>query len=306
MVEGSAAEAYCKSANINYVLSCKHSYIPSDALYICSGCGHIYAGTNAPTIESPVSGWSITLQDDICVNFKIDLAPTDTVQTIVNGEPVSCTLTDTGFSVDVAAAQMCDPIAISINGQPLQETYSVRSYANAILNGDYDAPTKELVKSMLLYGGAAQAFFGHSTDNLASEDISPLEAEPVGEIKTTVTGKLENLQFYGATLLHASKTAVRIYFTGSTEGLHFAANGQTVTALEKDGRYYVEIGGILPQELDKAVEVTVTDGTESMTVSYSPMDYILRMYRKTNSSEQIKSLVKALFGYYQAAKTYIS
>ena len=52
------------------------------------------------------------------------------------------------------------------------------------------------------------------------------------------------------------------------------------------------------------ITVTVTSGTENLSVNYSPLSYMVRMYEKESTSDATKALVQALYGYYQAAVNY--
>ena len=269
----------------------------------CSLCGDVVT-EEIPVLESPVTYWNITLKDNIGVNFVMALAETDVVAVTVNGNAVDCNVTDGKFSVNVAAAQMMDEIAISVNGLPLASTYSVRKYADVILADSTKSDCHELVKNMLVYGGAAQTYFDYNSDNLASSGIEVTAVAPAGEATVELSDNLSGFAFYGATLVHETKTAVRFYFTGSTEGLSFTVNGENVDVVEKNGMYYVEIAGINPQDLGNDVTVVVTNGTDSLSVSYSPLDYMIRMYNKADSTEATKAVVQALYGYYLAATAY--
>ena len=75
---------------------------------------------------------------------------------------------------------------------------------------------------------------------------------------------------------------------------------------EKNDMYYLEVADIVPQNLDQDITVTVSDGTNDLVVTYAPMDYIIRMYNKADSSEATKNLVQALYGYYAAAEAYVA
>ncbi len=269
----------------------------------CSVCGDSIT-RELPALDSPVTGWNLTLQHNISVGFHADLDNTDTVRVTVNGQDIPHSLTDGVISVNVAAAQMNDPIQIYVNGSALEKTYTVLEYAQTILSGDYSQETKDLISNMLLYGGAAQTYFGYNSDNLVSNGISAQLPVPQGTSTHTIQGSVSGIRFYGASLMHQDKIAVRFYFTGSIEGLTFTANSSTLTPQEKDGRYYVEIGGINPQDLDKAVTVTVSNGSNSLAVSYSPMDYILLATQRASTSENLKNLVQSLYGYHLAAKAY--
>ena len=269
----------------------------------CALCGDVVT-EEIPVLANPVTGWSITLKDNIGVNFQMALAETDVVAVTVNGNAVDCTVADGKFSVNVAAAQMMDEIAISVNGLPLANTYSVRKYADVILADSTKSDCHDLVKNMLVYGGAAQTYFNYNPENLASNGITVDAVVPTGDAAVELTDRLSGFAFYGATLVHKSKIAVRFYFTGSIEGLTFTVNGETVEVGEKNEMHYVEIAGINPQELGDDVTVVVSNGTDSLTVSYSPLDYMIRMYNKADSTAAAKAVVQALYGYYLAAASY--
>jgi len=260
-------------------------------------------------LTGDVLRWGVTLKDQIAVGFDMAIDEEDEVAVTVNGTDTSFTkeANEDGtyrVTVSLAAAQMTDAIALSVNGTAPGKTYSVRQYADVILGGAYDDVTKDLVRNMLIYGGAAQSYFGYNTGSMANEDIAVTLPTPEGENVLTTSGKISGMAFYGATLLCKEKTAVRLYFNGNIEGVSFAANGRPVDANEKDGRYYVEIAGINPAQLGSDITLTASKGSETITVTYSPMTYILRMYSKEESSVKLKTLVQALYGYYQAAIAY--
>ena len=117
----------------------------------------------------------------------------------------------------------------------------------------------------------------------------------------TVTDKISGLSFYGASLVYRDRIAVRYYFTGDVTGCTFTANGNTYTPVAKDGMYYIEIADILPQNLDQQITLTVTDASgNDLTVTYGPMNYIVRMNEK--GSVELQNLLKALYNYHLAAK----
>ena len=266
----------------------------------CPACGDVVT-EEIKMLDNPVIGWNITLKDNIGVNFVLNLGENDKVAVTVNGETVDFTEENGKFSINVAAAQMMDEIAISVNGLPLANTYSVRKYADTILADPDQSACHDLVKYMLVYGGAAQTYFPYNAENLASNGIQVTPAVPNGDGEVEISDSLSAISFYGATLVHETKTAVRFYFTGSVEGLTFTVNGSEVNEIAKGDMYYVEIAGINPQDLGENVTVVVTDGTNELTVAYSPLDYIVRMYNKAGTSA---ALVQALYGYYQAAVAY--
>ncbi len=267
----------------------------------CGLCGDVVT-EEIPVLANPVTSWNITLKDNIGVNFVMALADTDVVTATVNGETVDFAVADGKLSINVAAAQMMDEIAISVNGMPLENTYSVRGYADKILADPAQSACHELVKNMLVYGGAAQTNFSYNSGNLASSGISVDALAPTGDGEVGVSGGIDGVGFYGATLVHREKIAVRFYFTGSLDGLNVTANGAQAVIGTKNGMTYVEVSGINPQDLGKDVEIIISNGTDSLSVSYSPLDYMVRMYEK--GTDATKALVQALYGYYMAAAAY--
>ena len=264
----------------------------------CALCGNVVT-EEIPVLANPVTGWNITLKDNIGVNFVMALEETDVVAVTVNGSAVDCTVTDGKLSINVAAAQMMDEIAISVNGMPLANTYSVRKYADQVLADPSKSSCHDLVKNMLVYGGAAQTYFGYNSNSLASDGITVDAQIPAGDGNVDISGSANGVRFYGAALVHETKTTVRFYFTGSLEGLTVTANGSEAETGTKNGMAYVDVTGINPQDLGTEVVVTV----DGLSVSYSPLDYIVRMYNKTGASAT-KALVQALYGYYLAANAY--
>ena len=121
----------------------------------------------------------------------------------------------------------------------------------------------------------------------------------------TVSGELDGIKFYGASLVMDSRVAVRYYFVAdSIADVHFTANGNTYNADEKSGLFYVEIPDILPQNYSQNILLTAQKGDEKLEISYSPLTYIVRMSEKGSATMQ--ALVKAMYGYHQAAVSYLN
>ena len=124
-----------------------------------------------------------------------------------------------------------------------------------------------------------------------------IDASKVSAIEAS--GAINGVHFYGASLVFRSKTAVRFYFVGDISK-YTVSHG--VVEMAANGLYYVEIGEIEPQSLDDTVTLTVTSSEESVTVAYSPMNYMVRMGEK--GSEDLQLLLKALYNYHIAAAAY--
>ena len=160
---------------------------------------------------------------------------------------------------------------------------------------------------MLNYGGKSQTYFAYNTDNMADKDITHTAVQmPADTVNLQVTGEVNGITFYGASLLFKSKTTVRYYFKTNSNitDFTFTVADKTYTPATKDGLYYIDVEGINPQDLDTAITVRVTKGTEELTVAYNPMCYIVRMYNG-KGSESLNALLQAMYGYYLAAKEYV-
>ena len=255
---------------------------------------------------SVLEGWNISLGDNIGVKFHLNSADY-TVTTTVNGAEVAPVISENVVTVNVAAAQMNDTIVLTVkNGEEIVHTdeYSVREYAETILNGDYADYVKEMVKEMLNYGAAAQNYFGYNDSDLANAGY---ELDSSAEVPTevpaiTVEDKLAGISLYGMSLVFRNKTAVRFYFnvSGNIADYTFSQG----TPVQKDGKYYVEIGNINPQDLANDITLSVNDG--ALSVTYSPLNYIVRKYNNADSSAELKALVQAMYGYHLEAEYYNS
>ena len=250
---------------------------------------------------------NISLSDNIAANFYVEIGQSYVDSAVmhitVDGKTVQVAAKDVKtdangyyiFTAELAAAQMTDEITMQMYiGDVAGEakTYTIRGYADTVLNGDYTEADKKMVKYMLSYGGAAQAYFGYNTGAMSDANVEAAMAEvpESAETEMSVTGSAENIRFYGASLVFENKIAVRFYFTGSSEGIE--------GAVVKGDLFYVEVADILPQDMDKAVTVEVG----GLTVSYGPMNYIVRMNAK--GSDSLKALLKAMYNYHLAAVEY--
>ena len=294
---------------------------PGQLQQTCSQCAHVDT-QEIPCLAGEVEGWSLTLRGDLNVNFRlrIDDNICQTAQVVITVDentfryPVSKGYRDVaddtyGFTVPVAAAQMGDTICVQVvNGEetgPIME-YSVLQYAQEILRNESLSSCHGLVRQMLRYGGAAQNYFDHNTENPVDADITDTETQTVPQFwqqPVAVNGAVEGIRFYGATLLYREKIAVRYYFavSGNIADYVFQSGDATYTPIQKDGLWYVELPDILIQDLDESLSLTVND---SLQVVYSPMNYIVRMNQK--GSEQTKALMQAIYSYHLAAKAYVA
>ena len=293
-------------------------------MMVCLLVGLLPMGALATQSSGSVwfAGQQLSLGDDLDMKYYVFIDGAYTQSTVMNitvgndtkSYDISTMTADENgyyeFTVALAAAQMTDEIKLSlVEGEKeiASKTYSVQSYAKVLLEENYDASVKTMVKAMLNYGAKAQTYFGYNAGNLANagyemENVSV----PEDELAVGVEGAVNGIRFYGASLVYTSKVAIRYYFTAdSVEGLTFKVNENSYAATEKNGLYYVEVPGINPQDYDAVINLTVSNGADSLTVGYSPLHYITRMYQKNSSSEAFKALLGAMYTYYEAACDYV-
>ena len=278
--------------------------------------GFISMSVAAETTELAGIYQQLNLGDDLDMQFYVP-ADANTVINVTVGENKTVydlngkTPDSNGHYVvaaSLAAAQMTAPITLEFvqDGANVQKTYTVRDYALTILNGEYPVLTKTLVQRMLNYGAAAQAYFGIDTQNPANagQELTYTAQLPSEYEAMEIDGKISGVRFYGASLVFESQIAVRYYFVAdSVEGVTFTANGNTYIAGTKNDMYYVEVPGINPQEYSDSIVLSAVKGEETLTVSYSPLNYIVRMSEK--GSDSLKTLLNGMYGYHEAAVAYV-
>ena len=282
-------------------------------LGVCAPICRVSAANELTTVKK----WNLTLSDQIGANFYVSISDSVSADAVMNvTDGYGTTAYSLGsvpkdaegnyiFTASLAAAQMGDTVSLQLqDGDQVGQlhTYRAVDYARTVLSGNYGESTKALVKAMLNYGAAAQTYFGYNADALVNEGYESTENVEIPAVDTSdmVSGKLDGISFYGASLVFTSKVAVRFYFTvsGNIADYSFSTGAQPVL---KDGKYYVEVSGINPQDYANAITLTVND---ELTVSYSPLTYISRM--ANSADEELVDLVKAMYQYHEASVAFES
>ena len=280
-----------------------------------------------------LNGCSLTLDGKIKVNFYMtlneDIAASEYAYVrFTRGDevvevPVKDVVdTDYGyaFPFSVSAKNMTDEITAQLFSGDFEAgekaTYSVWEYASAIIGDEetYGANAVAAAKAMLNYGGYAQEYFGYNTDNLANKglteeekDLSSVTADSIvdhkrGEQANDAIGRVA-----GSNLSLKTATTLKVYFE-LTEGvdastLTFAVDGTEVEAV-RNGKYYqVSIEGIAAHDLDTVYTITVSDGTNTLTATYSAMTYVYNILSRDRAQE-LKDVMAALRLYNLAADAY--
>ncbi len=235
------------------------------------------------------------------------------------GESKSCSIGDLtqdenglyDMAVEVDVAEMTENIGLKatyLGLTAIEENYSVAQYLKTLVNGNYTNQTKALALELLNYGTAAQNFFDYKTDNLANADgyeYPPANAVPSAVPTAVQSGSVDGIEFYGTSVRFLSKTAVRFYFAAdSVDGLTFTVDGTQYTPNSNENGYFIEVGGINPQDMDNVMTVEVTDGADTLSVEYAPINYFVRTYHNSED-EELKTLAEAAYSYFVAANNFV-
>ena len=271
-----------------------------------------------------VAGYTLTLEGNIGVNYHMQLGENVLADegaymkfTLGNKElepiyvkDIEPTVVDDVayyvFKCEVPVKDMQTEITGQIflsNGRSSSEfKYTVKEYADKI--GDKidkgeilpDASEKvveatvELVESMSNFGDYASTYFEKET--LAeTEEMQKVTSETLeayeGAFATTDS-------YYGSSLLLKADTIIRHYFKEEVT----VPDGYT--GGNKDGLYYIESQGIPAHELGKEIVTTVGD----MEITYSPLSYAYIVLSRDDIDENLKSVARAMYLYYEAASAY--
>ena len=210
------------------------------------------------------------------------------------------------FKCRVAAKDMESEISAQMfNGddKSVIYTYSVKKYADYLIEHRNDSAAYEkavpLVQAMLSYGENAANYFSDD------EPLADLDVD-IPESSSSVTGIAEDL-FDGATLSLKSQTSLSLYFVSDQD--------VTLTATDKYGNpcvcdydhngneYVIRIRNIAPNDLEEPITVTVSDGENTGTVTYSPLTYCYKA-QQTSTNSKLVNTVKALYNYHREATDY--
>ncbi|HBF14287.1 MAG TPA: hypothetical protein DDW30_01110 [Clostridiales bacterium] len=280
-----------------------------------------------PTADITSAGHSLTLDGGIGVNFYLTFAGrylfasplrvtvrngerllTDETVTLTDAEPSEQISDAYRFTAAIAAKEMTDTLTLTVSNASEKvlytETYSAKAYADTMLADAeaYSAETVALVKAMLCYGGEAQRYFGYQTDRLADEGLALTlpELPDAADWQSETEGSLSCVASVSATLKLDSRLRIvfRVALADEATDAELTCTGGDVV---RDGRILtVTTDEILPTEYGTAKTLTLTDGTDTLTVRYSPMTYLT--HQKDNA--RVEALAKALYAYRLAAEGY--
>ena len=283
-----------------------------------------------------LAGYTLSLDGDISIKFYMRVADpgaddpymeftvpgaseeysTQKVYLSDAGTEVVDNVTYRVFTCHVEAKEMAQPVMAQMHWgdkTSSEYTYSVKEYAEFILaNADKSDTYKKaesLVKAMLNYGTEAQKYFGKSapyandTDYMNDDDrtVVPLSADSI-IAEQAVIPDMQGVTFEGASLSLKSETTLSLYFKSKTALEFVCAEKSDIETFTSGGYQILRIRGIMADELDELMTVTVTCGGQSYTIKYSALNYCKNVLG--GNHPDLVNVVSALYKYREEAEAY--
>ena len=298
-------------------------YNPSAKIFSCYASGQsdicIYKYTNENAcyttyVTTAIASASLTLGEELTMNYKVAMDDT------YAGAEMTFTMADntttvTGTKVDglyvyslqVAPQYMGENITAELKlGDTVlatKATYSVKEYAESLINDEKSTnEVKLLASDLLLYGAAAQAHTGHDTGNLVA-DLENLGAAPTTTDFSLVNAEVENgypVYFTGANLNFSSLNTLYVTLSKYDEKVELYVNGDKVDLINN-----IYSTGTLQatQFNDTFTFVLKYDGIEMQTLTYSVNAYA---YQFASGEGTMADLARALYNYGASVEAYVA
>ncbi len=323
-----------------------------DETGVCTLCGN-----GAPAVDESIQIYhTLDLASDISVSFAVptsaltaydtyylecilpeyetnELTGTSTVQIqpVLNGSYYYFTLTG------ITAVRMGDTVEAVLHMTKgnteytsLTDSYSVATYAYAMLNSTTDAQMLTLCADLLRYGAEAQTYKNYRTDSLVDAAMTDEQRAYCSDTNTltftaadSFLGDLEvpTVTWVGKTLDLGSKVGMKFVFnaksySGDVENLSMkvsyeGSNGETKTVTltgaevynATSGYYSFTFYGLLASELRTVVDVTIYEGESQLSET---LRYSAETYASKTVGTALESLTRALFAYSDSAKAYFT
>ena len=120
--------------------------------------------------------------------------------------------------------------------------------------------------------------------------------------------EVAGLTFHGSSILFTSETQLRYYYileAGKNIGDYtFKVDGQTVTPVLEKGTYRIDVK-VAASDFERDYTLTVTDGTDTQTVTASIYSYLKKAVKKYPADNPMVTVAKAMYNYGNAVKAYL-
>ena len=265
-------------------------------------------------IEEDLFGHSLSLEGTIGVNFYMQLGK-EVIADAENGAYMKFTLNGKDYmEVPVKEATTAEKDGTTCHvfkcGVPVKDmetkitaqlilsdgrkgcvySYTVKDYINHILANEKEYEKElNLVKTMSNFGNFATAYFGDETLK-ETDEMKAVEAGTLSAHQGVITGDENNI-YYGSSLLLKSDTILRHYFKEYVPG-----------STQKGSLYYIDSAGIPAHKLGDTTFVTEVG---DITIKYNPLSYAYIALSRDDVDEDLRSVMRAMYLYYEAAQKYL-
>ena len=283
----------------------------------CTRCAYCGDGVGAK-----IAGYKLSLSGDVTVNFYMTFTRTtlsdsgNYVEFTINDRKEKYLISETDkvrmnnrdcyiFPCRLNAKEMCYMIyaqVYSSSGEAIgtQYSFSVREYADAIINGNYTNKEKNIAKALLLYGQSAKEYFEIDSEislaegiTLGTDSASKTIISATNTLAVTSTGN--KVVFSGSRLELTNNVSLKVYFRitdGSDIEDYTFKVGTEIKQPQKSGEYYVvTLDNIKASELGKLKTITIQNEARTTvgTVKICPMSYVREAVK--NDSEGYASYI---------------
>jgi hypothetical protein len=230
------------------------------------------------------------------------------------------------YYFDVVAAEIGTPITaqildgsgnpvtvLSVNGTDYTDgfTFSVQDYAEYMQEAGSEE-MKPLAKALKDYGIAAKLYFenGDTTGLAVSAETQAVTEADLEQYALSTSGtKPAGFAGCSISVVFEADNSLRIYFkfdgSKSPENYSYTLDGSPAALHERsDGAKYLTVENIPAGSLAEPHSFSISDGTDTYTVTASALSYALTSI--INGNEARQNLGKALYLYNKAAAAYFA
>ncbi len=185
--------------------------------------------------------------------------------------------------------------------------FSPMEYARQMKTSASTAAMRSLAQALEDYGIAAQNYFKKRGDTLRDEVLS-VSASDLDAWTIRAEGQRpEGFRDASASVVFEADNSLRVYLRFlngyAPDSYRFQVDGQSARLSAKgDGTYYLSVENIAADALDTPHRFTVSDGTDSYTLTVSALGYCKTAIER--GGEAMANLGKALYLYNRAAEKY--
>lgn len=282
-----------------------------------------------------ITGISVSLENDIIVNFKADAGTGDSskVKVTFNEKEFEITQNTQGVFqfVNVTPQNLGDEIKAQMYNEDgttagKEVTFSVQSYLEGFVNREYrdelckctsklqHTALQELCVNMLNYGAAAQTYINHDVENLANKNLTPeQQALATAPITVTESDKAVNgsawvgagVRFdYNLGLYFVFRAESIDEYTVTVNGMPVSEDNNVSVAEYPalgENAYVIRYNGFNAINMNDVVTAKLTKGEDVQTFAYSVKSYVAS---KGGDTSNIATLVNAMYTYGFAAVAY--